>query len=446
MCLNIYKRRFVLFCAIIYSTGTVFSQSNFYFENPKDTWDKVRFELVNNLTIIPVTINGVELSFLLDSGVESTILFSLGEKDSLELKTATSIDLRGFGQGENMTAYKSENNHAKIGKVVSNDFVMYVIFNSKINLSQFLGIPVHGIIGYDFFKNFIVEVNYPREFIKFYDPLVYDKKCRNCTTKSLFFYNKSPYVKAEIVILGESIDIMMLIDSGASDALWLFPDDKIKVPKNYFEDFLGYGLSGSIYGKRSKIEKFFFGEYEFDNITTAFPNLMAFEYLEDHLLKNGLIGAEILKRFDLVIDYPNKQISLKPNRFFDDPFYYNMSGLVLRYQGVQVVKNFEYLNVGEFNQGISFDADDSFKRKLYKVKFRVLPQIEVAEVRPDSPAFRVGLKKGDVLVSINGKEAHQFTLVELAQLFSSDEGKRIKIKIERKGKEITGVFRLKKML
>lgn len=440
------KITLVVLATLICSVTSLFSQSTFFFEDSDKTKDKVRFQFVNNLTIIPITINGVELSFLLDTGVENTILFSLDEKATLELKSATSIKLRGLGQGESMKAFKSENNHAKIGNAVSNNFVMYVIFNNNINLSQFLGIPVHGIIGYDFFKNFIVEVDYSRESIKFYDPLSYDEKCRNCTTEPLYFYNNNPYVEAEVVVSGESFNLMMLIDSGASDALWLFPDDEIKIPKNNFKDFLGLGLSGSIYGKRSKIKKFSIGEYEFENITTAFPDSTAFGFLEEHLLKSGLIGAEILKRFDLVIDYPNKQISFKPNRFFDDPFYYDMSGLVLQYKGVQVVKDFEYLNVGEFNQGISFNSTDSFKRKLYKVKFKISPQIEIAEVRAESPAFEAGLKKGDILISVNGKEAHHFTLAELSQLFSSKEGKKIKIKIEREGEEITGVFRLEKIL
>lgn len=447
MYFNIYNKILVLFCAIICSASSAFSQSDFFFENPNDSKDKLHFEFVHNLMIIPVTINGVELSFLLDTGVENTILFSLEERDSLELKSTSSINLRGLGKGEGMRAFRSKNNQVEIGKAISKNFTLYVIFNSEINLSQYLGIPVHGIIGYDFFKNFIVEVNYVREFIKFYAPLDYDEKCRNCSIAPLYFFHKNPYMKTEVVVLGDSLDLMMLIDSGASDALWLFPDDKIKVPNYYFKDFLGLGLSGSIYGKRSKIEKFSMGDYEFKNITTAFPDSTAFGVLKEHLLKDGLIGAEILKRFDLVIDYPNKQISFKPNRFFDNPFYYDMSGLVIKYRGVQVIEDFEYVPVEKMYQGVDPNAEPYIEqKKLYKVKFRVLPQMKIIEVQPGSPAFEAGLKKGDILMRVNGKEIHHFTLAELAQLFSSEEGKRIKIKIRRDGEEVVSRFRLEKML
>jgi hypothetical protein len=42
---------------------------------------KIPFQLINNLVFIPINVNGVELTFLLDSGVKETILFSLEEKN-----------------------------------------------------------------------------------------------------------------------------------------------------------------------------------------------------------------------------------------------------------------------------------------------------------------------------------------------------------------------------
>jgi hypothetical protein len=47
---------------------------------------KIPFQLINNLVFIPINVNGVELTFLLDSGVKETILFSLEEKMKLALK------------------------------------------------------------------------------------------------------------------------------------------------------------------------------------------------------------------------------------------------------------------------------------------------------------------------------------------------------------------------
>ena len=54
---------------------TVFIQSSFEFPEgvTKRTFS---FELINNLIVLPVQINGVSLSFLLDLGVNKTILFN----------------------------------------------------------------------------------------------------------------------------------------------------------------------------------------------------------------------------------------------------------------------------------------------------------------------------------------------------------------------------------
>ena len=45
---------------------------------------------------------------------------------------------------------------------------MYIILDQEFNLSSHVGIPVNGIIGYNFFKNNLVEINYERKRIVIY--------------------------------------------------------------------------------------------------------------------------------------------------------------------------------------------------------------------------------------------------------------------------------------
>lgn len=427
---------------LFFGTNFIFPQTGFLLEDKKD---KVRFELVKNLPIVPVVLNGVELSFLLDTGVKNTILFSLEERDTLELYDAKSINLRGLGQGNHIVAFKSDNNRFRIGEAVNKALSIYVIFDKGANFSSQLGIPVHGIIGYDFFKDFVVEINYRREFIKFYDS---DEvpKCRGCERLPLFFFNHKPYLKTVVNQRGNQITRTLLIDSGASDALWLFPDEKIKVPSDYFVDFLGLGLSGAIYGKRGKVDFFSMGKYTFEHITTAFPDSMATQDFKAHILKDGLIGGEILKRFKWVIDYRNKQLFFEPNVYFDDAFHYDMSGLVLRHNGLQVVREYELVGVGVFEKDAQSDFENNSERTTYNVQFSLLPQLEIAEIRPESPAFRAGLHIGDVILKVNGRESHRFSLFELADLFSSEVGKKIKIEFKRNGQIMKCEFLLEKVL
>ena len=46
---------------------------------------EIPFQLINNLIFVPITVNGIELNFLLDTGVEETLLFSLDDKKELNL-------------------------------------------------------------------------------------------------------------------------------------------------------------------------------------------------------------------------------------------------------------------------------------------------------------------------------------------------------------------------
>ena len=131
------------------------SQNGFFL--PEDIQkDKIRFELINNLVVIPVELNGTKLSFILDTGVNSTIVFSLSKEDSIQLNNARAIKLRGLGEGGSITAIKSDNNTIRIGHARDINHTVYVIFDETFNLSKKMGIPIHGIIGYDLYKNFIV--------------------------------------------------------------------------------------------------------------------------------------------------------------------------------------------------------------------------------------------------------------------------------------------------
>lgn len=72
-------------CSIVFGLFVpfmLFGQGDFVMEN-NATKVTIPFKLINNLIFIPIKVNGVELNFLLDSGVEETILFSMEEKQEV---------------------------------------------------------------------------------------------------------------------------------------------------------------------------------------------------------------------------------------------------------------------------------------------------------------------------------------------------------------------------
>lgn len=424
-----------------YSVVT-FGQSRFNL--PRADSDKIRFQLIDNLIIVPVEVNGVTLSFLFDTGVSKPILFNIANIDTLQINNVETVYLRGLGGGEPVEALKSQNNLFKIGNAINFDQDIYVVFDSSINFTPRLGIPVHGIIGFDLFRDFTVEINYSSKYLRLHKPetFVY-RKCRKCEQFNLSFYNNKPYINGTVKIGVENLPVKLLIDTGSSDALWLFEEDSLGMKplnNNYFDDFLGKGLSGSVYGKRTKVKSFSLKSFVLKNVNVAFPDSTSISYARKHEERNGSISGEILKRFNIIMDYKNARITLKKNSKFRSPFRYNKSGIVLEQNGIRVVKEkyFEkpFNNYGKSNEGNTIiNFTESFRLNLK-------PAFSIVELRKDSPAERAGLLIGDVILSINGKDTYNMKLQDLVEIFSDDDDKLIRLGIERGNKQMRINFRL----
>ncbi|WP_010228615.1 aspartyl protease family protein [Gillisia marina] len=425
------------------------AQGVFKIDEGKDKFD-LSFQSVNDLVVVPIEINGVELSFLLDTGVDSSIIFSLEEKDSLNIKNASDILLRGWGEGEAITAIKSTGNSVRLGNASHSNFTVYIVYDHQISLSNRLGLPIHGIIGYDFFKDFVVEFNYPKERLVAYNSNSYKyDKCKRCDDFDLVFYKNKPFIKVLVSIENkESIPMDLLIDSGSGDALWFFenPDLGINIPNENFDDFLGFGMGGSVYGKRARINNLKLGKFKLDGVTASFPDTLYFAGVTTYKSRNGSLGSQVLKRFTSTFDYKNKILRLKPNKNFSDPFEYDMSGIVLAHEGYTVVKDFENNSSPVFSE-----TEDEFQgvvvyKSYSKVKFKLEPQYVIAEIRPNSPAALAGLQIGDLVETINKKPAYNYNLSQINKMFSSEEGKTVKLKIKRNGVSLNIQFKLKRVL
>ncbi len=431
---------FTCFCCL----SLVHGQDNFSITG-KSKHHAMSFKLINNLIIIPIEVNGSKLNFLLDTGVDNSIMFNLSVEDSLKLRDTEKIRLRGLGGGDYIDAIKSRKNLFKIGKITNGSHLIYLIPSKDFDFSSKMGITINGIIGGDLFRDFVVDINYSSKRIKFYDPKKYSyKDCKRCQSFDLHFYKNKPYLFLDVELSDkERIDAKLLIDLGGSDALWLFDksSDKINIPEKYFEDYLGRGLSGDIYGKRSKIDKISLGNYIFTSANVAYPDSTSIENVYLHKERNGTLGSEILKRFRLIIDYPGEKIVFKnPSSYFNDPFVYNMSGLEMAYNGSMIVPE-RKSNLLKGEEGSS-----STVQILYSYVYALKTSYVISEVRKGSPADRAGLKPKDVVMKINNRPTYNFKLEEIIHMFSTKEGKRIKLNIMRDGKSLVFSFKLEKII
>lgn len=427
------------------------SQSQFNFIGVNEKQVSFRFQLINNLIVIPLTVNNKALSFILDTGVNKTILFNLTENDSIGLNNVKKTTLKGLGNGKPIEALLSKGNSMRIKNFNSKREEIYVILEDRFDISSRMGTTVHGIIGYKIFKDAVVHINYFTKRITLYNPKYYKyKKCRKCETFQLQFYRNKPYLNAKVQLdtIGEKLtDVKLLIDTGGTSALWLFEGTKevIKTPKRFFKDILGEGLSGTIYGNKSRIKSVSLGRFLIKNPTVSFLDSTSTFNARQFKERNGSIGGNILKRFKVWIDYANKTIILKKQSSFKGGFEYNMSGIDVVYNGKTLVKEKESIqafNVNEDNNG-SKNNTISF---ISSYKFRFKPSYKIKSVTPNSPAYEAGLMAGDVILSINNVKVHQLTLSQLLIKFQSGNLKKIRMRVDRKGKSLKFQFRLVKKI
>ena len=390
------------------------NQTGFVFDNPKKKSVTINFKTSSNLIIIPVAINNSDtLNFILDTGVRYPIITELPFVNKLNLNFLEPINVKGLGEGEQITAYRSGNNTIKIEGLVAFDQEINMVINENFQISHILGIPVHGLIGFNLFKDYVVKIDYTQHKITLIKPeyFNYNEKEKDIVLPLTFEQNK-PFVKTSIVTdKNEEVPVKLLVDTGASDALWLSTnsDSRISLPENRIETFLGRGLSGDLYGKKGRIGAIWVGPLVLYEPIVAFPESELIDQLIGKNDRNGTLGAEILRRFYVTMDYPHKRLILRPNSAIKDDFNYNMSGL-------------EVIN-----------------------PMPGLPIFLVSNIQKNSPAYYAGIQENDQIIALNNTSHKALTLNDINLLFQSQEDRRIKLTVLRFGEQLKTEFFLKKM-
>ncbi|RAU83478.1 aspartyl protease family protein [Pontibacter arcticus] len=364
----------------------------------------IPFKLVHNLIIIPVQINSSNsLNFILDSGVKHTLITKLFYTDSLDINNAREIEVKGLGTGYTIKALYSAGNRLVMPGIEGKNQQVYVLMEDVFNLSTRMGMPVHGIIGYDIFKNFIVKINYSSQELTLYRPDTKVKKHKRAEEYPLYIEQNKAYVYGKVSQHnGDTISVKLVIDTGASHTLSLYlpSHNKLALPPKVMQAYLGRGLSGDINGKIGRLNSFTLGKYELTNMPASYPDTEAIQAALNLSNRNGSLGSDVLKRFTVVLDYPHKRMMLVPNRKYKEPFQYNLAGFELT-------------------------------TPLPGTNFYV-----VSNVIDGSPAKLKGLMPGDQLINISGRDCTELDLNNVLKLMEGRPGSRLRMQLRRDSKLI----------
>jgi len=389
-------------------------ESTMFYLNSKNDYYKANFTLVSHLMVLTFSVNGSDsLNLIFDTGAGRTIITEISNPYVVSLNEARKVKLRGLGTNESVDGLISKNNKLSMGKIEGKAQELLVVPNKVIDLTAQVGHPINGVIGRTIFEQFIVEINYTEHTINFYDPDKFNRKIRKDEDIiPIELIEGKPYITATTTINGVDIPVKLLFDTGMSFALWLDPstNPNIKPGSARRQEIIGQGLNGNLSGEVSRVEKFKIGRYEFSNVITAFPDSIAIRDAITDNRRNGSVGAEIFRRFNVLIDYRNQQIILRKNSNFGDPFRYDMSGI----------------EVGAIVEG--------------------LPYYKIISVGANTPASECGLQVNDEIKSINGIPANTMKISDITNILKSKEGKTIYMRVIRNSREVKVKFKLQELI
>jgi len=432
------------------SLSFCFCQPGFHFKKDQKKV-VIPFQMINNLIFIPIKVNGETLTFLLDTGVEETVLFSLDDKEEVSLHQLEKIKLKGLGSSEAVEAFKSSRNKLEVSGFVDEDHEIYLILDQEFNFSSQVGIPVNGIIGYHFFKDHLVEIDYDKKKVVVYhesNSKVRKRILKKYKKEEVSLENNKPYYYTTVVTVQNPRRSKMLIDTGNSDAIWLFLSEapNLVLPSKTIKCFLGRGFSGNVYGQRARMESFAFGDTTFKNPIGTFPDstsISSVSFVSDRI---GSLGGGVLSRFSVFFDYPSSCIYSKPGSKINAPFNFNMSGLEVQHDGLEWVTQTYQERNGTAAIYTTKQSNTGHLQDNLKIKFELKPIFRIFNVREGSVAQLAGVQKGDRIVKINGRDAHNLTIETINELLKSEEGRTIVLEVERKGVFLTYKFQLKSIL
>ena len=355
------------------------------------------FRLVRNMIVIELMINAKgPYNFILDTGVGLMIITEPKLVDSINVSTKRTVQLFGWGEGESFEAYVVSALNVTMPDIQSQAVGAVIFKDDHFGLSNYAGMNIHGLLGFEFFNNLAVEINFQSGNINLCRPK--DLKIpRRGEKLPITIENRKPYVESFLVLPnGVRRKSKLVVDIGAGHAL------SLENEMDHGKDFprlpmanLGMGFTGPISGFVGRIIKIELGKYKFKKVITAFPQMDA--RIKENLttMRDGNLGLGILKRFTITFNYQDGFMFLKPAVNFKEPFEHDMSGI-------------EY-----FAGGVDFK------------------HIVINRVEPGSAGDQAGLRKDDEILSINLKPVSNMSLEEIDNLFKSRDNRGLLLEIYR---------------
>ena len=325
------------------------------------------FELYDGRIYIKASGHGFGArTFLLDSGAQITHLTSELVREA-RLETFGSVGIGGTGQARVPGSYVRATSIDLGGIVLPVEGAVSApaasLFGPVVNSS---GKPFDGIIGYDLFAAFVVEIDYEQRLIRLYDPGSF-RDPPGADVIPIRILDRKPYLSATIGLEGGSIPAEFHLDTGSGGAIGFNGDfvaerDLLAIAGKTLPS-ISRGIGGATPARLGRARSLTVGRTVLEG---PFVTYALAQGAGVHGESAGRIGGAVLRRFTLAINYARRTVSLIPNANFGRPLETDMSGLAL-------------------------GARDGV--------------VEILRVEEGSAAAEAGIAAGDRLIGIDGQDA-----------------------------------------
>lgn len=329
------------------------------------------------------------LNFILDTGSGG---ISLDSARSIRMGIPTVESDRTIRGIAGIRKVRFAYNHKLHLQGLSVDSMNFHINNYDI-LSSVYGEQIDGIIGYSFLSKYIVRINYDSMHISVH-------------TRGTVKYPRGGFLLRPILvnipvtpaIVRDEYEVpgRFYFDTGAGMCLLLssefVEDSAILRPKRKWYISQAEGLGGKALMRQGVIKQVKLGPYKFRNVPTYIfddeYNITSYPYL------GGLIGNDLLRRFNLIINYERRDIHLMPNSHFREQFDYSYTGLGMYYiDGV----------------------------------------IKVLDVMKGSPAEKAGFREEDIVMAVKNNFSQN---IQTYKNLMQHPGEKVKVLVYRKGQPV----------
>lgn len=374
---------------------------------------EIPFEYKNHFILVKLVFEqALPLTFIFDTGAETTLLTSIEIAGLLQLTYEREIKIIGADLNRELSAYLVRNTHIKMGNLSLPYQSILVLEEDVFHFSEYTGVEVHGILGATTFRQYIVEIDYEARVIRLIPPKNF-RPPRHGVTLPVEISRSKPYLITEVRSASDStIQAKLLVDSGASLAMVIHPDTdpELKVPEKVIPGNIGMGLGGNLEGVLGILPAMQLGDITMKDVPAHYQEIT--DIIDSSFLnkRNGILGNKVLERFTVTLDYYRGVLYLEPNSLFRRPFPINKSGMLI----------------------IAAGPD--------------LNTFLVHAVLEGSPAAQAGVKPGDVILSMNCQSFRFLDLDSLYRVLSGKEGKTIRLRLDRDGEKLVSKFTLKNLI